>query len=321
MQRLDAAAGAQVEGPADGPADRHLGQGGRGGAGAQDEVRPGRGDVAVQAGHVVGDDPAVHRRPGGLIGTVRPDVHGGRHSAGGLLEQPVRVQGLEQAGKGPLRCLAGHGALQDEQPQQGGLRVVLTAEGAQGGQGGVAAQRCPSLGTESGIHGIDGELGGSQRLCETAGIDGARGVHGHMSIVARPPDRVDAMADQRESGALRVAVLDHTAELGGAELALVRLLDNLDPQILTHTISFQRRAARRTADRRRSSGGDTAPRSPPGECGPPNDGRFPRHRVDQHLPGATVRHPAGPAAAPTSPLTSSTPPRSRRTCWASRPPG
>lgn len=37
---------------------------------------------------------------------------------------------------------------------------------------------------------------------------------------------------------LRVAILDHTAALGGAELALLRLLDHLPPDVATHTILF-----------------------------------------------------------------------------------
>ena len=37
---------------------------------------------------------------------------------------------------------------------------------------------------------------------------------------------------------LRVMVLDHTAVLGGAELALARLLDHLDPQVQTRTVLF-----------------------------------------------------------------------------------
>ena len=50
--------------------------------------------------------------------------------------------------------------------------------------------------------------------------------------------RVETMVDQIGPRAIRVVVLDHTAELGGAELALLRLLDNLDPQVVTHTILF-----------------------------------------------------------------------------------
>ena len=39
-------------------------------------------------------------------------------------------------------------------------------------------------------------------------------------------------ADASRDRPVRVAVLDHTAELGGAELALTRLLDALDPALV-----------------------------------------------------------------------------------------
>ncbi|SDB79854.1 Glycosyltransferase involved in cell wall bisynthesis [Raineyella antarctica] len=46
------------------------------------------------------------------------------------------------------------------------------------------------------------------------------------------------MGERLDDGALRITVLDHTAVLGGAELALVRLLDHLDPGLQTRTVLF-----------------------------------------------------------------------------------
>lgn len=47
------------------------------------------------------------------------------------------------------------------------------------------------------------------------------------------------MGDRQDPGdGLRVVVLDHTGAVGGAELALIRLLDHLDDDIRVHTILF-----------------------------------------------------------------------------------
>ena len=46
------------------------------------------------------------------------------------------------------------------------------------------------------------------------------------------------VGERMEGRGVRVVVLDHTAVLGGAELALVRLLDHLDPQVQTRTVLF-----------------------------------------------------------------------------------
>lgn len=47
-----------------------------------------------------------------------------------------------------------------------------------------------------------------------------------------------AESRQQPTRPLRVAILDHTAALGGAELALLRLLDSLPPDVSTSTILF-----------------------------------------------------------------------------------
>ena len=52
---------------------------------------------------------------------------------------------------------------------------------------------------------------------------------------------------------LHVAVVDHTAQLGGAELALVRLLDAIDNTVRVSIVLFEEGPL---ADRLRNSGRD-----------------------------------------------------------------
>ena len=74
----------------------------------------------------------------------------------------------------------------------------------------------------------------------------------------------------------RVAVLDHTAELGGAESALARLLDHVDPERFdVVVVLFLRRTACGPPPRRRARGRGTPPRRR-GHVRRPACGRWPR---------------------------------------------
>ena len=80
VQRLDPAAGAEVERPVDRLADGQLGQGERGGADAEDVVGSDAGLAAVEPGRQVGGHPEVPVASG-VGGGVRADVEPRGHLA------------------------------------------------------------------------------------------------------------------------------------------------------------------------------------------------------------------------------------------------
>ena len=113
VQGLDAAAGAEVQRPADRLAQRQLRQARGGGTDAQHVVGTDPLRRTVQPGGEVGDDPQVL-----VVGGVGPHVEAGGDLADALLEQALRAQVVDQAGQCRLGRREPDRHLQQEQPHQ-----------------------------------------------------------------------------------------------------------------------------------------------------------------------------------------------------------
>ena len=163
VQRLDAAAGAEVEGPADGLADRELGQAGRRAGDAEHVVAadPVRG--AVEAGSEVGDDPQVL-----LVGAVGPAVEPRRHLPHALLEQARVAEPVDEPGERPLRLVVRHRRLEQEEPGQGGERAAVRRT-PQARRGLVAAQRAVAGLAQLAGDAVVGEVGRDEGVAQGSG--------------------------------------------------------------------------------------------------------------------------------------------------------
>ena len=136
VQRLHAAAGAEVEAVVDGSAQGELGQGGRGGADPEHVVGADLLRQSVQPGCEVADHPE-----GAVVGGVGPHVQPGGHLADGAVQDPLRDQPVDQVGQRGLGRVRGHRRLEEEQPGQRRERAVVGSGTAQRGRGLVAQQR------------------------------------------------------------------------------------------------------------------------------------------------------------------------------------
>ena len=204
VQRLDPAAGAEVEGALDARAGGPGGQRGRGAADAEDVV--GRQRAAGRGLGEVGGDP-----PGVLVGAVGPQVAGG--------DEPAAVRPHEPEGPGADAAGAGQGGVQargvdgqaeHEAAQQhgGGGLAALRHQGrrqrllpVQGGGGPLAEQRreplhrvCRPAQVGAQVGQRRGVVGAGRRR---AGRRGGRESWGHPRTLARPPDVGWRVSDPR----------------------------------------------------------------------------------------------------------------------------
>ena len=168
MQRLNAAAGAEVERPAHRFADGQLCERGRGRADPEHVVGADPVGAPVETGGQVADDPEI-AVPGG----VRADVEERAHLADGVLEDALRGQLVQQPGQRPLGIGDRHRRLEQEQPDQ---RLDGAAPGRtpQPGHRLVAGQRVVGLRAEHLGHPVVGEPGAGQRVAEAGGEVGRR---------------------------------------------------------------------------------------------------------------------------------------------------
>jgi hypothetical protein len=162
VQRLDAAAGAEVEGLGARLADGQLGQGGGGRADAQDVVRLDQDGSAVESGRQVADDPEVEV-PLEIAGGVGADVEerAGLVAVGG--QEAVLRQGSEEVRKRPLGVRRRDGSLEEEQAGEGRERrasAIPMIRTAAARRGLVAAQCRVGTGPEQLGNGVVGEAGG-----------------------------------------------------------------------------------------------------------------------------------------------------------------
>ena len=158
MQRLDAAAGAEVEGPGARLADGQLGQGGGGRADAQDVVRLDPDGSAVESGRQVADDPEVEV-PLEIAGGVGADVEERTYLLADGGQEAVVRQRPEEVRKRPLGVRRRDGGLEEEQPGEGRERRAIGRTAA-ARRGLVAAQRRVGTGPEQLGDRVVGEAGG-----------------------------------------------------------------------------------------------------------------------------------------------------------------
>jgi hypothetical protein len=117
VQRLDAAARAEVEGP-DGPvADGELGQRRGGRADAEHVVGRHPNQLSVETGCQVADHPPVV-----VVVGVGPAVEQGSHLAAGADQHAAGDQRVDQAGQGTIGVGTVDVGLQQEEPGQGRQR-------------------------------------------------------------------------------------------------------------------------------------------------------------------------------------------------------
>ena len=167
VQCLHAAPGAQVQRAADRLTHRQLRQARRCARDAQDVVRADRDRGAVEAGRQVGDDPEV-TVPSFLRGGVGAAVGPGRDLADALLQQPGVAEPVDQTGERPLRVVARHRGLQQEEPDQGVDRCPRRRT-TQCGEGLVAPERPVRLLADRLGDPVVGEVGGEQGLAQGPG--------------------------------------------------------------------------------------------------------------------------------------------------------
>ena len=163
VERLDAAAGAEVERAPDRPAHGELGEGGRGRADPEHVVGldPGRG--AVQPGGEVAEHPEV-----AVVVGVRAAVDQRDHLVAARVQQPVGQQRVEEAGQGGVGRRAGYDGLEQEQPDQR-LQGGAARRTTPGRRGLVAGERVVRLAAEQLGHGVDGVVGVGERVAQLRG--------------------------------------------------------------------------------------------------------------------------------------------------------
>ena len=163
VQRLDAAAGAEVQRPADRLADGEPGQRGGRGADAEDVVGADPVGGAVQARGQVADHPEV-----GVVLGVRAAVEAGGHLADAALEQALGAERVDQVGERRLGGGQRDRVLEQEQPGQR-LDRRSPAGTAQAGHGLVAREGGVRLGTQRGRHPVVRVVRGLERVAQPAG--------------------------------------------------------------------------------------------------------------------------------------------------------
>jgi len=156
VERLDPAAGAEVECAVDRPPGGQLGERGGGRAHAQDMVGRHPDRLAVETGCQVADHPPV----AGVVG-VRPAVQDRAGLATRRLDQAAPDRPGERSDGGPLVDRG----LQEEEPHQGRQRRSVRRT-PQGRGRLVALQRRPGGVTEQAVDGVHGVVGGPERIPE-----------------------------------------------------------------------------------------------------------------------------------------------------------
>ncbi len=183
VQRLYAAAGAEIERAADRCARGDAGEG-QGRATDPEHVVDGDlADVAARGvGSVVADDVPV-----GVALAVRPDVdqRPQRRAAPDQAEGEQVVQREVPGDVGPLHLLA-----EDEQPHELRVRTMPVLQGAAGGHALVATQRGVRGRAQHGEEAVGGEARVEERLAQPEGRRTVRaGEVDHAPIMAHPGRR------------------------------------------------------------------------------------------------------------------------------------
>ncbi len=163
VEGLHAAAGAEVEGRADGLAHGQLGQARRRARDAEHVVGPDGDGRAVEAGRQVGDDPEV-----AILGGVGTAVRPRRDLADALLEQAGVAEPVDEPGQGPVGGVPRDRGLQQEQPDQG-VEWPARRRTPQRGEGLVATERAVRVVADRLGHPVVGEVGGDERVAQRGG--------------------------------------------------------------------------------------------------------------------------------------------------------